>query len=183
MIPTISREQLDQADDPAALVRTVFSCAHPDDYVIAAKRLTRAGWYQRVLQCQICGGQLSRPMTADEKLLAVTGLPDFNSALGEDWIHAEIDAYDLARGINNERKPLYGPTFTPEYRAYLDSPEWRFRRESVLKRDRHTCQACGNRRADHVHHLSYRYLFREPLFDLVAVCSFCHQQLHDRPES
>lgn len=181
MIPTISRKQLDRADYPSALVRTVFSCHHPDTAV--TKRPTCAGWYQRVLQCQVCGGQVSRPMTADEKLLPVDSLPEFNPVLGENWVRAETDAYDLAREINQERHPSSGHVLTPEYQDYLNSPEWRFRRNAVLKRDRHTCQACGDRRADYVHHLSYRYLFREPLFDLVAVCSFCHQQLHERPES
>lgn len=63
---------------------------------------------------------------------------------------------------------------------YLRTDRWHFRRAAVLARDRGICQAqlmvCTGR-ADQVHHLSYQHWRNEPLFDLVAVCVRCHEEL------
>lgn len=66
-----------------------------------------------------------------------------------------------------------------EYDAYLASAAWQERREKVLLRDGYRCQACGERDATQVHHLTYARVFSEPLFDLVAVCAECHEGLHE----
>ena len=63
------------------------------------------------------------------------------------------------------------------YDEYLNSAEWAGRRKAVLERDAYVCQACRQRRAVHVHHTTYRHVFREPLFDLVAVCVRCHDEI------
>jgi 5-methylcytosine-specific restriction endonuclease McrA len=64
------------------------------------------------------------------------------------------------------------------YREYLRSREWRDKRDRVMKREMWTCQRCGEP-ADHVHHLSYRRVYREDLDrDLQALCSPCHRFLH-----
>lgn len=67
--------------------------------------------------------------------------------------------------------------FWSEYTEYLKSKEWQARREKVLRRDSYICQACLERRATQVHHLSYKHRGREPLFDLVAVCDECHEAI------
>lgn len=141
MIPTLSYVELENAPDPASRVRAAFFCDHPD--VIVTKKATRSGNHQRVLQCQICGGYINRPMTVDEKALLLYGLPDFDESLGKSWVQAEMEAFDLARAINRKRQPDRGPALTPEYQAYLNTPEWRRRRDAVLNRDGYTCQACG----------------------------------------
>jgi len=64
-----------------------------------------------------------------------------------------------------------------EYEDYLNSDEWKDKRRRVLERDRHTCQACLRRPADEVHHLTYRHVFNEPLFDLMSICRLCHRKL------
>lgn len=64
-----------------------------------------------------------------------------------------------------------------KYNAYLCSPDWRAIRSAVLKRDGGVCQACLERQAGEVHHLTYDHVFNEPLFDLVAVCKPCHDKL------
>ena len=65
------------------------------------------------------------------------------------------------------------------YRGYLAGPVWREKRRRVLLRDGYFCQACHERTATQVHHLSYRYVGMEPDFDLVAVCEPCHAALTD----
>jgi hypothetical protein len=64
-----------------------------------------------------------------------------------------------------------------KYNTYLASPEWRRKRDAVLKRDDGVCQACTVRQAGQVHHLTYKHVFDEPLFDLVAVCYQCHEKI------
>lgn len=64
-----------------------------------------------------------------------------------------------------------------KYTAYLRSPQWRDKRERVIKRDGGICQACLKRQATQVHHLTYKHVFNEPLFDLTSICDLCHDFL------
>jgi hypothetical protein len=64
------------------------------------------------------------------------------------------------------------------YQLYLTSNEWRKKREKVVARAKGICEGCLENPATQVHHLHYGTLFREMLFDLVAVCDKCHEQIH-----
>ena len=67
-----------------------------------------------------------------------------------------------------------------QYSQYLQSPEWRAKRDLVLKRDNYVCQACLNALATQVHHKSYEFVDlagSEPAFDLVAICTPCHDKV------
>lgn len=70
--------------------------------------------------------------------------------------------------------------FLEQHSAYLATPAWRDRREAVLERDGGRCKArlevCTGG-AQQIHHLSYRHWRNEPLFDLIAVCSACHDEI------
>ena len=62
---------------------------------------------------------------------------------------------------------------------YMSSAAWRVRRQKVLKRDNHPCQACGYYDIPlDVHHLTYKRYTNEPLSDLVALCRDCHDIQH-----
>ena len=63
------------------------------------------------------------------------------------------------------------------YSAYLASSTWRIRRQSVMRRARGICEACQIAAATEVHHLTYAHVGREPLFELVAICLKCHEQI------
>lgn len=65
-----------------------------------------------------------------------------------------------------------------EYYAYLQTDKWRNKRGKVLSRDNNTCQACLTNKASDVHHLTYKHIYNEPLFDLVAICRPCHEKIH-----
>lgn len=65
------------------------------------------------------------------------------------------------------------------YDGYLKSAVWIERRAQVLKRANGKCEACGVAAAEHVHHLTYDHVGREPLFDLVAICHPCHDSVHE----
>jgi len=65
--------------------------------------------------------------------------------------------------------------------AYYATPEWREKSFAVLVRDGRLCQArlagICTKMATQAHHKSYRHLYHEPLFELVAVCRPCHEEL------
>lgn len=65
-----------------------------------------------------------------------------------------------------------------EYQAYLGTNEWRKKRELVLNRAKGVCEGCGQRPATQVHHRTYERIFKEMLFDLVAICRECHAAIH-----
>jgi hypothetical protein len=76
-----------------------------------------------------------------------------------------------------------------DYSAYLLSPTWRTKRESVMRRANGICEGCGHRRAAQVHHLRYprgcwpgseQWIREEKLFDLRAICFECHDDVHSR---
>lgn len=66
------------------------------------------------------------------------------------------------------------------YRAYLRSPAWRKLRDRVRARSGGVCERCGRRPMVHVHHITYKRIFKEWLADLLAVCRPCHRELHGR---
>jgi hypothetical protein len=69
------------------------------------------------------------------------------------------------------------------YSDYLTSPEWKSKRNEVLKRDKYLCQSCLDAFATQVHHKSYRLedlTGDVPAFDLVAICTPCHENIHKK---
>jgi 5-methylcytosine-specific restriction endonuclease McrA len=109
---------------------------------------------------------------------------DFDEALRERW-QAERSAWfaehaAVANREWRERRAGEDAAFWAEYDAYLQTPAWRERRRRVLERAGGVCEGCGERRAVHAHHLSYRRLGDEMLWELVAVCYDCHAKLHPR---
>lgn len=66
-----------------------------------------------------------------------------------------------------------------EYYAYLDSPEWKRKREQRLEIDGHKCVLCGATERQgstlNVHHLTYDNMYQEDVqHDLVTLCRTCH---------
>ncbi|UMQ41623.1 MULTISPECIES: hypothetical protein [unclassified Chryseobacterium] len=65
-----------------------------------------------------------------------------------------------------------------QYHKYLESPEWKAKRELVFKRDGYICTQCKCKPAFHAHHLTYENIFNEKLEDLISVCADCHSKIH-----
>lgn len=64
------------------------------------------------------------------------------------------------------------------YARYLQSPEWRKRRERALKRSDYKCQDCGAVYGLSVHHLTYARVGDEREEDLIVLCKGCHRKRH-----
>jgi len=65
-------------------------------------------------------------------------------------------------------------------REYLQSRQWKTKRQQVLSRDLHQCQDCGTSSNLNVHHLRYDRLGSEPLSHLITLCASCHTDRHNR---
>src|ERR1035437_10342143 len=68
-----------------------------------------------------------------------------------------------------------------KYVDYLASPEWKYIRNIVLRRDGRKCTKCGSKKELRVHHLNYNHIFIELnyLFCLVTLCDDCHKIAHN----
>jgi 5-methylcytosine-specific restriction endonuclease McrA len=67
-----------------------------------------------------------------------------------------------------------------EYRRYLRSPSWQFRRQAALVKAAGRCRDCGHAVPLEVHHLTYTRVGREHPKDLRALCRACHTKRHRR---
>lgn len=106
-----------------------------------------------------------------------------------DWVkHSSLpDPGSLA---DWEEPPPYLPAPrdalpTPEesraaYQQYLQSPQWRELRAKVMNRAGGRCEGCLAQSASEVHHTTYRNIYDEFAFELVALCRNCHARIHDK---
>ncbi len=70
-----------------------------------------------------------------------------------------------------------------KYNAYMQSPAWAALRMRVLTRDAFRCQWCLDAKATCVHHMSYKNLGREHLYELQSLCQPCHDKIHGHSAS
>jgi 5-methylcytosine-specific restriction endonuclease McrA len=71
------------------------------------------------------------------------------------------------------------------YNNYLESDAWRAVRARVFQRTDGICEGCRRVKATQVHHLSYKNVTKEFLWELVAIYDGCHNRVHgfaDGPE-
>jgi hypothetical protein len=67
-----------------------------------------------------------------------------------------------------------------KYLAHLASDKWRSLCQRVRYRCRNICEGCGLAEVTEVHHLTYKHLGDEFLFQLLGLCRNCHARLHGR---
>ncbi|WP_439132390.1 HNH endonuclease [Polaribacter sp.] len=70
-----------------------------------------------------------------------------------------------------------------EYLKYLNSKEWKEKRDTVLKLRGRSCERCKanlkGKIAD-IHHKTYKNIFNEKLDDLEILCRKCHKKEHNK---
>ena len=136
--------------------------------------MTRNGIKLFKFQCQVCG---DRGTAIPRKHRVVIGLTSDPPPIDEELQrrHWTERFPEQAHAIAQERAEWW-----EQYTLYLKSEKWRRKRARVLVRDKYVCQAAMDgcvRSATEVHHLTYRHVFDEPLFDLIAVCWRCHEKI------
>lgn len=67
------------------------------------------------------------------------------------------------------------------YNNYIkNSPKWQNIRQKVLERDNGICQGCLINKANQVHHLTYKNVCNEFMFELISICEICHNRYHGK---
>lgn len=95
------------------------------------------------------------------------------------WYSEELNAkyYENRRNSFLTNREKEKQEWFKSYAIYLNSIEWKQKRLKVLERDRFTCQGCLTNRANEVHHLTYKHVYNEFLFELISLCKPCHDKL------
>lgn len=137
----------------------------------------RKNYYIRCATCGRAGSAVAKAALSDSEKRGAEGR---TFSMAEERRAGDAVAAERVRAAS-ERRATESERWWSEYDAYLRSDKWRFdKREPVLRRDEYLCQArlsCCTNEATQVHHTTYRHVFDEPLFDLVAVCRECHQEI------
>ena len=150
------------------------------------RRMQEGGSIAYYMQCLRCGRATSTALAKQKAadllrrmgLQSLEDLAPWDKKLRDDYekqISALYAQKALQREIDWNDKSWER---TEEYRAYLLTPEWRTRRNLVMRRAEGRCEGCGTADAAHIHHLTYKHRGCEFLFELVALCAGCHERIH-----
>lgn len=152
----------------------VALCQHePDGVWQTESNNGSAAWRWR---CRICrcyyGPAISRSVASQQSPPPKVG-PSIQACRD-----IEREAYHVAFEMQDKERQQARRDMGEQYARYLLSPEWRRRRDLVMKRAGGMCEGCGVAKAAQVHHLTYCRIYEEMLFDLVAICVACHERIH-----
>lgn len=151
-----------------------YSAACEHETLRLTRRTFTNGTKHYAMQCAVCGKHVRTIGRSDSVVQTHVGaVPDFDEDLmGRYW--------DQRRDAASTRRDAERLERREAYQEYLSSPAWRQKRELRLRMDNGACQArlwCCTEMATEVHHLTYRHIGNEPLFDLRSVCSACHREI------
>jgi len=156
-----------------------YHCEHPKTEL--RQRTYSNGSTHYAEQCLRCGTQLQSykhdsNKVAQAKLHGV--IPAFDETLRDKFT-------ELATAVYREQSACYQEQREDEimawwlwYTEYLKTPEWAAKRTACLRRDQYICQGCRERRATQAHHLTYKHVGAEFLFELTSLCIICHTRIH-----
>lgn len=154
------------------------TCCNNRD-LIKIKYHISGGGFQVREQCKNCGWISSKSISVPKENRDF--LPDADLVKKAEFeIKTDEDRARHYGKISGLRELQRKEWLETQYRPYLESKEWRQKRDLVLKRDKHLCQCCLESFATQVHHKSYQFVDlkgSEPAFDLVAICTPCHNRI------
>lgn len=144
------------------------------------KRKVGGGGIQVREQCCECGASLGNALKQAGLDLEV--LPWWDEDLKEEYWNREREEREHARRMDVQRNERQETEWWREYSEYLETTEWKSLRNKVLRRAGGRCEGCMDQEAVQVHHLTYKHVGAELLFELVAVCEDCHKRVHPHME-
>jgi hypothetical protein len=92
--------------------------------------------------------------------------------------HDNIEQGEFIRGMHIKQSEYNFNVRHNQYEEYLNSSDWKYKRDIIMARYNRTCQICGDRAID-VHHITYEHIQNEYPFELVPLCRQCHKNWHD----
>jgi len=142
-----------------------LECEHE---LIPVKMIIEGGNYQVRIICKNCYYIDPKPKKAIDypQNIPIKKLDDFHIYV----FNHNQPLRDFLQSLRMKREL----SFREVYDNYMKSPEWLVLRLKVLERDEYTCQIC-QKAATEVHHLTYKHLTHEYLFELISLCSECHK--------
>jgi hypothetical protein len=149
------------------------SCKHPDKKI--RQRKNKAGTFHFYQQCLTCGAPYG---SAIKRTPEIEGSPAWDECLEKQYSDARETGRQSIYQTHVRKQKSGAEGFKREYDLYLASPEWRVKRSKVLKRANGICEGCLERKATQVHHVTYKHVPNEFMFELIAVCADCHERLH-----
>lgn len=161
-------------------------CKHDQERTATLTRRSVAGATSVWLQCDACGAAIGSAMSR-ETHPKWREYHEWDGDLQESYRTAHRAFFEERRQTSfidfTEAKMRAAEEYAERRREYLEwcrtSPEWQEIRSRVLWRCRGHCEACLQRPAAYVHHLTYEFGKLPPAWHLKAVCEECHNRLHD----
>lgn len=150
----------------------LLECDHPKKIIRYREASNSTRMYKS--QCTRCGELLGN-WIPHKDISNKESIEPFDDRLQETYRKTVID---LEKEINQRKFELQQPSVLETYYDYLSSDDWKAKRLLVLDRCNYICEGCGIKRASQVHHLTYRNIGNEFLFELKGLCSDCHKRLH-----
>jgi len=143
------------------------------------EKTVTGGGIQCKKQCLDCGA----PVGGAEK--KQDGLPPWNEDALSSYQsnraakhEATLRRYISLNAQNDAHLTDKSRDWQAEYLAYRRTPEWQIKRARILRRANGICEGCLDAKAAVVHHLTYTHMGDELLFQLVALCTACHEKAH-----
>lgn len=155
-------------------------CSREADGVVLACGVMADNRRNYYIRCATCGRPGSPVPKSALNQIEKDGAEGRAFSLAERRQAEDVAAVETVRNAA-ARRTAASDAWWRKYDEYLRSDRWRFeKREPVLVRDGYLCQArlsCCTNEATQVHHTTYEHVFDEPLFDLIAVCRECHEEI------
>lgn len=148
-------------------------CAHEDKGLVAIKARGGALMYRR--QCLICGDPETQWISRST-LGSLDSIPLVLGDLKEQFEKTRLIAW---QSIQERHAKVQLASSDTEYATYLASETWRAKRAKVFDRANGLCEGCREQPATQVHHLTYKHIQEEFLWELVAICDGCHGRVHN----
>lgn len=168
-----------EAEKVRRRVRQAATCEHEE--MRLRYRESSNGVIQYRRQCMTCGHLSQAISHAKLSVEEKQNAEEVDDGIAERWYEARNayvkDAYEQLERKRQQMLAQQNQEWWDWYNGYCRTAEWQARRTAVFNRDNFMCQACLQRPAEQVHHLTYKHVGNEPLFDLVSVCTRCHNTI------
>jgi 5-methylcytosine-specific restriction endonuclease McrA len=128
-------------------------------------------------QCPTCGDGIGSFLARHRAagIATLGSLPLFDEALQDRFAAAR-------RQEARDRKAQERAEHTEWYHEYLKSDQWREKAKLVHARAGGICEGCRKAKSTQVHHMDYRDVGAEFLWQLVAICEPCHIRYHSEED-
>jgi hypothetical protein len=161
--------------------KSLHECKHEKSSIV--KRVISNGVLNHWFQCDECGW--GRPVKKSETV--PVGDWDEVSQNVRNGMWNISNALYAVRKRNEEmereiEKQNKSSEFWQKWDSHMKSDKWKAIRKKVISRCNGICEGCLVNPVQQVHHVTYAHLGNEFCFELLGLCSECHNRLHDGEE-